>query len=266
MTNTPEQIRSKKIEESFHLGVIGTSGLILSIIIPMLFSEEDWFKPYWMPTFWLGIATFITFIILSIELALKDLLQYSTLKIMGAFAFSTLILSANILAASDINEVFGVSASALPYTFSVITAAKLIIILKPLLIVLFIAGLLLFIANIIDWYKIGIPRYIPLIFSIGAIIGGGYPWHIVNNYLNSEELPLKIYTIAHQLDFSKNYNCTNIKDGYSVIFIGAGQNRVLIDKRIENNHSARDYIYVKKENSPIQVPRKFPIFKCAARE
>ncbi|MOA16919.1 hypothetical protein D3C78_1371520 [compost metagenome] len=217
-----------------------------------------------MPTFWLGIATFITFIILSIELALRDFLQYNTLKIIGAFAFSTLVLSANILAASDINEVFGISASALPYTFSVITAAKLIIILKPLLVTLCLAGALLLTANIIDWYKVGLPRYVPLIFSIGAIIGGGYPWYIVNNHLNSDELPLKIYTIAHKLDFSTNYNCTNIKDGYSVIFIGASQNRVLIDKRIEQNHSAQDYIYVNTKNSPIQVPRKFPIVKCAA--
>lgn len=266
MTETARAQEISKLEESFRLGVVGTIGLVLSIIAPMFLSKEEWFKPYWLPCFWLGVAVFIICIALSIEIALSAYWKYGTFKTAGTFAFSTLILSANISAATAINSVFGISASALPYTFSVMTAAKLIILLKPLFIGLCFVGVFALLASIIDWYKVGFPRYIPLIVAIGGIIGGGYPWHMINKYLNSEELPLKIYTTAHKLDFSSKYNCTNIKKGHTVIFIGASQDRVLLDTDPDVEEDVSKYVYSTKANSPIDVPESFEIVECAAKK
>jgi hypothetical protein len=255
--------RANEFEESFRLGVVGTIGLALSFIIPMLFFEKDWFKPYWMPTFWLGIASFLTFIALSIEVAFKDYWKYGALKLAGALVFSMLVLSANALAASDINGVFGIDASALPYTFAVITAAEFVVILKPVFILLCVLGGLMLLVRLTEWHTNGSPRYVATLFAIGGLIGGGYPWFVINQYLNDEELPLKIYTVAHRLDFGKKYNCTNLKPGHSVVFLGPSQSRVLVDVRVELSDDPRDYIYMIKKSSPITVPNNFVIAGCA---
>lgn len=46
---------------------------------------------------------------------------------------------------------------------------------------------------------------------------------------NDSELPVKIYKLGHALDFNEKYTCSNISEGYTVLFLGDRQDRVLID-------------------------------------
>lgn len=60
--------------------------------------------------------------------------------------------------------------------------------------------------------------------------------------INSDNMKVKAYKLAVTLDFNDTYHCKNISQGNRVVFIGASQEKVLVDytqdpKKIENLES-----------------------------
>lgn len=265
--NKDETEVKEKVEHSYRLGVIGTLGLFLGLVIPILINEDsaDWLKLFQMPIFWSGIAFFLVFICLSIESALKKYWKYSTLKVFVAFVISIAVFIASSLADADINGVFGIDSSGLSYTFSIFTMVHLFVMLKPIFAFITILGSVLLIKRTYDALRYDGSGYLAYLFALGGVLGGGYPWYVIESYLNEDEMSMKIYKVAHMVDFKRKYSCSNIPKGKAVVFIGASQNRVLVDNPIQDFGTPKEFLYTKTSDHRFDIPDNFDVKKCQTK-
>lgn len=227
---------TQQYELRWALGLIGVIGVLLAITRSAS-SDMDWVREHTL-AFRLWAVVFCTvFIGVSLERSsvIRTLWGFTITKFLASIILSVLVLCARGKAASYLNGIFHVDASAFPLTL-VLTSGLLV--LKWLVpFVLIVAAVLSLIHGLIGlgWIKAKldgesvdeIPLYSFLSFLVsGVILYFGWGWS--NDQIADSRMPVKIYLMAHALDFNYSHECANVASSRPVVFLGTGQESVLV--------------------------------------
>lgn len=159
--------------------------------------------------------------------------KHSATKYIAGLIFSVLILCSFSTASAELNSIFHVDPSVFPLTRSFITGLIVLNSLTPVLILLGVICvshmIVLFAyfqskAEKVDHLK----AFLSSAYLLIAIFFSVYTTKL--NHKISQNIDLLTYRSAHLLDFNKSNPCKNLDEQKSVIFIGALQNRILIDE------------------------------------
>ncbi len=252
------------------LGAVGVLSFIFLFNGMAGSGDWDWLANHRFSVRLWGIAFAALFVGLSIERSsfFKCLWRFGFTKLVASVAISALFVFSTGKASSLINNVFPVDASAFPYTRAFVAGLLAFQYSYPLLIVVAIFALI-HALNVVTWirsrndenYKYeGPPLHSMLFLGLSlAVLIVLTQWD--NKDFSDEAWPPKIYRLAHVLDFDSNYQCSNIKSGYSVIFLGADQSRVLVDSGNAKTDSLESFV-AGRISSQVTVPQRFYILQC----
>ncbi|MDA0149532.1 hypothetical protein, partial [Vibrio sp. LaRot3] len=260
------EAKKKKYDEEFKLGLFGTLGFLLTVVIPLALIDEDWFKPYIHLSFFSGIAWLLVYIAAFFERNsyISELWKYNSVKFAISLAFSLLVYSSNYTASATINAVFGVDASAFPYTQIALTFLNTVLTLEVVLRVVFLVSFVML--SLSAWAYRGENKYgwLAFLLGVGYLASALTGWVFTNRYFDSEQhMKLKAYAVAHKVDFSTKHFCSNLGENKSVIFLGPQMTTVLVDNAIQLNPSIYETLKLKQEpQSIITVPSSFSIVRC----
>lgn len=221
-----------------------------------------------------GLAFAALFVGLSIERSsfFKSLWAFGFTKLVASIAVSALVVFSTGKASSLINSVFPVDASALPYTRAIAAGLLAFQYSYPLLLVVALFALAHGL-RAVEWIRSkfpgGDPYKLPPLHSIAFLVLSVivlmvmYRWTAVD--FSKEAWPGKIYRLAHVLDFDGKYQCANVDDGLSVIFLGPDQARVMVD--ISNAQTDDLESFVDGHiSSRVHIPKEFPIVPCLVKQ
>lgn len=217
-----------------------------------------------------GVAFAVVYIGVSIERSalFKELWKFGFTKLISSIAISGLVIFCTGKASSQINLIFGVDSSAFPFTKAFITGILAFEYLSPLLFIAFIFAIahLLGILNYVkskfsNEYKFVAPPWRSTAVLILTPIVLFFSWKWVNRDFSEQELPAKIYLLAHKLDFNSRHSCSNIKVGVNVVFIGSDQNKVLVDISNIQTKDIESFINSKISQS-LPIPKYFFLLPC----
>ena len=195
----------------------------------------------------------------------RPLWGYTITKVAVSVAFSLLLVFCTGKAAGIINSVFGIDASAFPFTLTFTTALILFNYLIPVIFILAIVGFVhLFI--VVAWFNSYLKKKETTLYEVpgnsiffvilcGIVVYFGMKWS--NDNFSYEAMPQKVYLLAHKLDFNSKNECENIDDNTPVIFIGNSQGVVLADRKSHEIPSVEWFF-----ESDIQVPNNFYRINC----
>lgn len=194
--------------------------------------------------------------------------QFGFTKLIVSIGISGLLIFSTGKAAGAINTVFGVDASAFPFTLTFISGVLFFHYLLPFF---SLVGILAVISaiNAIGWIKskfndsasYELPPVHSFIFPFVALILLGFFWGWSKNEFSENELPAKIYKLAHMLDFNKKHECGNIIKGVPVVYLGASQEVVLADIESNDVENVKSFFETK-----INVPDHFYRLNCRMPE
>jgi hypothetical protein len=217
-----------------------------------------------------GVAFAALFVGLSIEKSsfFRRLWAFGFTKLVASIAVSALIVFSTGKASSLINNVFPIDASAMPYTRAIVAGLLAFQYSYPLLIVVALfAGL--HGLNVFQWlhsklfdegrYELPPLQSIAFLFLSIVVLFISTRW--IDADFSKEAWPAKVYRLAHVLDFDSNYQCSNVRAGLSVVFLGPDHSRVLVDL----NNAETDDIESFVDGSisgQVVVPRRFYIVPC----
>lgn len=234
--------------------------------------DWDWLDNHRFAIRLWGIAFAAVFIGVSVERSslFKSLWAFGFTKLVASLAVSALIIFSTGKASSLINTVFSVDASALPFTRAFVTGLLAFQYSYPLLIVVVLFAIIHGL-NAIDWMRLkwtGEGRYESpplhsMAFLAASIVLLVFCYRWVNSDFSDKAWPAKIYRLAHVLDFNSKYECSNLREGLSVIFLGPDHSRVLIDTSGAKTDDIESFVDERKSNQ-VNVPTKFYVFPCDA--
>lgn len=217
-----------------------------------------------------GITLAAVFVGVSIERSsfFKSLWTFGFTKLIASLAISALIVFSTGKASSLINEVFAVDASALPFTRAIVAGLLAFQYAYPLLIVVAIFAIL-HALNAVEWIRSkwsGRVQYedpplqsiLFLILSL-VILLSFTRW--VNKDFSDEAWPAKVYRLAHTLDFNSKYQCTNLRENLSVVFLGPEQARVLVDVNNAQTDDIESFVDG-RISSQVEIPQQFHVLPC----
>ena len=217
-----------------------------------------------------GITLAAVFVGVSIERSsfFKSLWTFGFTKLIASLAISALIVFSTGKASSLINEVFTVDASALPFTRAIVAGLLAFQYAYPLLIVVAIFAIL-HALNAVEWIRSkwsGRVQYedpplqsiLFLILSL-VILLSFTRW--VNKDFSDEAWPAKVYRLAHTLDFNSKYQCTNLRENLSVVFLGPEQARVLVDVNNAQTDDIESFVDG-RISSQVEIPQQFHVLPC----
>lgn len=272
-----ERKREKDMDNysiSFSLGVLAVLSAIF--IFSGLSGSRDW---EWLNNhrfavrLW-GVAFAAVFVGVSIERSsfFKYLWRFGFTKVVASLALSTLFIFCTGKSSSLINSVFGIDASAFPLTRALMSGLLAFQYSSPLLIVVAIFAIF-YAIDVIGWlkskhssdYEYQFPPLNSFAFLGLALVVLIFSWNWINRDFSEQSLPKKVYRLAHLLDFNSKYSCTNIKKGFSVVFVGPDQSRVLVDMSGVKTENIESFV-----NSSIsddfEIPPEFFYLPCEVGE
>lgn len=213
-----------------------------------------------------GLALAILYIGVSIEKfsIFKHLWQFSFTKFIASIAISGLIVFSTGKAAGSINSVFGVDASAFPFTLTFTSGLMFFHYIIPFFVLVGIIATI-FAFNAIGWIRskfseknnYELPPIHSFVFPALATIVLFTLWSWSKNDLSEEMLPSEIYKLAHMLDFNSKNECANLKQGVPVVYLGPTQATVLADTKSTYTEDLKSFFEEK-----IDVPTKFYRLSC----
>ncbi|MEO9492972.1 MAG: hypothetical protein ABJG42_00405 [Vibrio splendidus] len=255
-----------KYEEEFKLGLIGTLGFLLMVVIPLALIDEEWFKPFIHLIFFSGIALLLVFIAAFFERNsyIFELWKYNSVKFAISLAFSLLVYSSNYRASATINAVFGVDASAFPYTQVALTFLNTVVTLEVLFRVVFLVSFVMLALSAWAYREENKYGWLAFLLGTGYLASALTGWVFTNRYFDDEQhIKVKAYAIAHKVDFSTKHFCSSVDKNKSVIFLGPQMTTVLVDSAIKLNPSIYETLKLKHApQSTIIVPSSFNIVRC----
>jgi len=238
-------------------------------VLAFLFSignrNWDWLNNHRFAVILCGVAFAVMYVGVCLERSLffKHLWKFGFIKVFTSILLSALVVFSTGKASSVINSVFGIDASAFPYTRAYVTGILVFKYASPLLtvVVLFATVHVVF---IFIWVKskgndYELPPFDSIAFLLLSLIILCTSWYILNRYFSDKELPNKVYILAHSIDFNSKYRCANISTGMNVIFVGPDQLRVLVDV---NKIEIDDIESFLKDSSQVNIPEKFYLLPC----
>ncbi|MDC0612005.1 hypothetical protein OAP63_14830 [Vibrio sp.] len=262
-----EELQSKEqYDISWALGIL--SFVAICLLTNGTWSEPDfdWVRDNQLSLKLWGVALSAIYIGSSIEKSsfFKSLWKFSSTKIIVSISFSGVVLYSTGKAAGVINGVFGVDATAFPITYTFTTAIIVFNIVAPFLFFISL-GAILHLINAIEWIRskwkdkvYDLPPYHSFVFPILACVLMYNGWAWSRNELGEHELPSKVYMIAHALDFNSNHECSNLKNGVPVVFLGPTQNDILVDA-----YQITDMDFGSFFQAKIDVPKQFYRMECS---
>lgn len=261
-----EQLKSnEQYSISWALGILSFVAICLLTNSTQSDPDFDWIRDNQLSLKLWGVALAAIYIGASLERSsfIKSLWGFSTTKIIASIAFSGVVMYSKGKAAGSINSIFGVDAAAFPVTYTFTTAIIVFHIIAPFLFFISL-GAIIHLINCIEWIRAkwkgetyDLPPYHSFVFPfLGCVLMyNGWAWS--SHELSEESLPGKVYMMAHALDFNSNHECSNLKEGVPVVFLGPAQNDILADAYKVNGMDFRTFF-----NTKIDVPEQFYRMKC----
>lgn len=255
----------RRSEISWALGLIGILGVMLAITRSAT-SDFDWVREHTV-AFRLWAVVFCTiFIGVSLERSavIRSLWSFASTKFLVSIILSGVVLYSKGSAAAYVNGVFHVDASALPVTLVFTTGLIIIKLVLPF--ILTVALCLTIVHGLIGagWIKgklAGIEAHEPPMYSVLAffvstvILYFGWGWS--HDQIADSRVPGKVYLIAHALDFNYAHECSNVAPSLPVIFLGAGQEAVLVAP-----YRLQSFDFAEFFEGSVDVPTNFLRLRC----
>ncbi|WP_139044328.1 hypothetical protein [Marinobacterium stanieri] len=256
---------SERYSISWALGILSFVSIFLLTYGFQSNPDIDWLRDNQIYLKFWGVALAAIYIGSSLERSslIKSIWGFATAKIIVSLAFSGVAVYSAGKAAEIINDIFGVDAAAFPMTFTFTTAIIVFHIIAPFLFFVSL-GAILHLFNAIEWIRskwkgetYDLPPYHSFVFPILAsvLMYNGWAWS--SNQLGEKLLPGKVYVMAHTLDFNSNHECSRLKKGVPVVFLGPAQNSILADA-----YKVKDMDFGDFFNAKIDVPKQFYRMKC----
>lgn len=262
-----EQLKSnEQFSISWALGILSFIAICLLTNSSQSDPEFDWIRENQLSLKLWGVALAAIYIGASLERSsfIKSLWEFSATKIIVSIAFSGVVVYSTGKAAGSINGIFGVDASAFPVTYTFTTAIIVFHIIAPFLFFISL-GAILHLLNAIEWIRAKwkgetyeLPPYHSFVFPILGCVLMYNGWSWSSDELSEQSLPGKVYMIAHALDFNTNHECSELKKGVPVVFLGPSQNDILADA-----YKVKDMDFRTFFNAKIDAPEQFYRMKCA---
>ncbi|MEZ7275755.1 hypothetical protein [Pseudoalteromonas sp. 68 DY56-GL68] len=270
-----DQKRKDKSEQkdfniSWSLGFLAFVALVLIINGSNESHDFNWLQQNSLSIKILGIALATLYIGVSIERfsIFRNLWQFGFTKLVVSIAISGLIVFSTGKAAGAINSVFGVDASAFPFTLTFTSGLFFFHYVLPFL--AFVGIVAVFFAldaigylksKLSDGRNYELPPVhsfvFPILATILLVIFLGWS----KNDLGEKVLPSKIYKLAHMLDFNNKNECANIRAEVPVVYLGPSQSTVLADVNVTNVDNLKSFFELK-----VEVPKRFYRLSCELPE
>ncbi|WP_429157924.1 hypothetical protein [Aeromonas veronii] len=251
---------------SWSLGFLAVIALILIFNGSKESSEFNWLQQNGFTLKVWGLALAILYIGVSIEKfsIFKHIWQFSFTKFIASIAISGLIVFSTGKAAGEINSVFGVDASAFPFTLTFTSGLVFFHYIIPFFVLVGIIATM-FAFNALGWIRskfsennnYELPPIHSFFFPTLATIVLVTLWGWSKNDLSEEMLPSEIYKLAHMLDFNSKNECANLKQGVPFVYLGPNQTTILADTKSTYTENLKSFFEEK-----IDVPIKFYRLSC----
>lgn len=255
----------RRYELSWALGLVGIIGVVLAITRSAS-SDIDWVREHTV-AFRLWAVVFCTiFIGVSLERSavIRSLWSYASTKFLVSVILSGVVLYSRGSAAAYVNGVFHVDASALPITLVFTTGLLIIKLVLPFILTaaLFLSLVHGFIGA--GWIKgklAGEAAHEPPLYSVLAFFVSGvilyFGWGWSHDQIGDSRVPEKVYLMAHALDFNYSHECSNVASDRPVVFLGAGQEAVLVAP-----YKLRTFDFAEFFEGSVPVPTNFIRLRC----
>lgn len=226
----------QRYELSWALGLTGILGVLLAITRSAS-SDMDWVREHTLAFRLSAVVLCTIFIGVSLERSavVRSLWSFAITKFLVSIILSVVVLCARGKAASYLNGVFHIDASALPITLVLTTGLLVLKWLVPFILTVAVALSLVHGLIGAGWIKGKLdgssvdepPLYSLLSFLVsGVILYFGWGWS--SDQIADSRVPEKVYLMAHALDFNYSHECANVAANQPVVFLGNSQESVLV--------------------------------------
>lgn len=255
----------RSYELSWALGLIGVLGVMLAITRSAT-SDFDWVREHTVAFRLWAVVLCTIFIGVSLErsVVIRSLWSYASTKFLISIILSGVVLYSRGSAAAYVNGVFHVDASALPITLVFTTGLIIIKLLLPFILTVALALSLVHGLIGLGWVKgklAGVEAQEPPLYSVLAFFVSGvilyFGWGWSHDQIADSKVPEKVYLMAHALDFSYSHECSNVDSSLPVIFLGAGQEAVLVAP-----YKLQSFDFAEFFEGPVLVPAGFMRLRC----
>lgn len=257
--------KEESISKEVMTTIIGGVAITLVFIVTGAWAQSDFgflrsLAPY---TLWLGIALLIVyqFLFVTNSRIAKTLKGELASQVGLTVLIGYCLLSSSIDAATVLNRVFGVDASAFPNALRVITFVQMFLMGKPIFWLLFTWSVIAFFYFLLgggsgkSWRA--------WMFAMSGMAVSGTALIFIYFLLGPTQLDQRAYILTRATDFYSNVNCPGVKIAGSAVFLGPEQRRVLVDNTIIPELSWIQAITVKDEKfKQVRHPSSFPIYNC----
>lgn len=261
-----DEKEQKDLNLSWSLGLLAFVALVLIVNGSRETHDLSWLqKNSFAIKIW-GISLATLYIGISIEKfsIFRSLWQFGFTKLIASIAVSGLIVFTTGKAAGAINSVFGVDASAFPFTLTFTSGLFFFHYVLPFLaLVGFVAIIFAFDAvgyiksKLNDNKSYALPPVHSFVFPILATFLLTVFWGWSKNDLSEDVLPSKIYKLAHTLDFNNRNECANIRPEVPIVFLGSSQTTVLADLKATSVEDLKSFF-----EREVEIPKKFYRLPC----
>ncbi|NAO95240.1 hypothetical protein FRY77_04295 [Halomonas sp. MG34] len=256
----------KDFNLSWSLGFLAFLAFVLIFSGSRENHDFNWLQQNSFPIKIWGVALATLYIGVSIEKfsIFRNLWQFGFAKLVASIAISGLIVFSTGKAAGSINSVFGVDASAFPFTLTFTSGLFFFNYILPFLALVGIVAVF-FTLDAVGYIKsklkdnngYELPPIHSFVFPILATILLVVFWGWSKNDLSEEILPSKIYKLAHMLDFNNKNECANIRSEVPVVYLGPSQATVLADVKATSVENLKSFF-----EREVEVPQKFYRLSC----
>jgi hypothetical protein len=255
---------------SWALGALAVVGLVFLITGFSKDGDWEWLNQHRFAVKLWGVAFAAVFVGVSIERSsyFKSLWAFGITKVIASLAVSALVVFSTGKAGSLINAVFPIDASALPFTRAIVAGLLAFKYAYPLLAVVTLFALL-HALNAANWVKQKVtgegtyemPPLQSFAFLVLALVVLSFFTRWVNRDFSDAAWPVKVYRLAHTFDFNSKYECTNLRKGLSVVFLGPDHTRVLADVSAVQTDDLESFVDAGLSGQ-VSVPPQFYVLPC----
>ncbi|EOA02944.1 hypothetical protein HFRIS_020070 [Herbaspirillum frisingense GSF30] len=257
--------------EGISLGTIGVLGLILVLLAANTNSDWEWWRTYSYFFFVMGFVLTVMFAAASMErsLPISRILKFNSAKVLCALIFSAAVIYASSQASGQLNSIFQIDGSNLPYTRAILSAVFFLKMCTPFL---FVLALFAVIHGMVVWNAarnkedVFLFPWNSLMFIVSSLLVAGNFWWLTHVAFGDDQIRSKAYKLAHYLDFSEAAYCVNSssleEERKSYLFFGQDQNKVLIDKKLSIQESFEQFVKNRSAIDNVYIPSKYSVVSC----
>lgn len=223
-------------ENKFNNFFSWVSAISIFLILAYYFSINDGNNSVRSYLFWGSIGGKITLSILILNYIFRfDSIKYfyslKFTKFISGFVFSAVILYSNTKASALLNDIFHVSATNFSYSLTFTTTFYSIAYISNTLFII-ASGLLILLCLFEASYYFENKKlnsneniWVIVVLILFVIMTAAIQFR----EFSDNAIRYKAYQLALTMDFDKKNTCENIPDGFSVAYIGSGQQKVIVN-------------------------------------